>query len=243
MLKNKNSLNDIKAKIISYDKKPLEIEAQAFDQSKKLTISKISKNNEIGYLLYCNDASTFAQNFGIYQNIKKGELWLEIHPKKNQNNISYYGTLKLSHFFFTNTSALTKVILGVTSALNSPDALLRALQGGSLQSDSFEADIKYDQGILSINNGDIKGPSYEVKLGGYFDIENSKLNFKGIYIPSMFGINKFVSGIPIVGSLISGGKDSALIGANFSITGDTKKPDISFNPLSVLTPGFLRNIF
>ena len=93
-----------------------------------------------------------------------------------------------------------------------------------------------------MNDGYISGPSYAIKIGGYIDFSNHMLKFKGIYIPYLYGINKLVSSIPVLGNLIDGGKKSALIGANFTIRGDINNPELNFNPLSILTPGFLRNI-
>ncbi|MBX9634465.1 MAG: hypothetical protein K2X44_05730, partial [Magnetospirillum sp.] len=44
--------------------------------------------------------------------------------------------------------------------------------------------------------------------------------------------------------LITGGeKGGGLVAFNFTMRGPTQEPDVSVNPLSALTPGFLRNLF
>lgn len=243
LIPNKSTLSDLSSKVTKVNNSPITIDLKAFDGGKKITLVKIKKNDIDGYFLYSDDAATFTQDFGIYQNIKKGELWLEMHPKKIGDELSYYGTIKLNKFAFTQTSAFAKIILGVTSVLNSPQALARALQGGSLQADSFNGDVTYHNGIITLKNGVLSGPSYDIKISGRIDLNQKTLSFKGIYIPSVYGLNALVENIPLIGKFISGGKNSALIGANFSISGKLSNPDVFFNPLTILTPGFIRNLF
>ena len=49
--------------------------------------------------------------------------------------------------------------------------------------------------------------------------------------------------IPLVGDVLVGKKGEGVIGVSYSISGDADKPEISINPLSVLTPGIFRRIF
>lgn len=240
---NKNYLHRIKGKIIQIGNNPIDINFRAFADKEEITIDKSKKDNITQYVLHSKNASIFAQDFGIYQNTKKGEIWIKGTPKKVKNNISYSGTFSLDDFAFTNTSAFTKIILGVLSPLNSPAAVAQALKGGSLNADSFDADWEFHNGSLDINNARIKGPSYTIRFAGNINLKEKTINIKGIYIPSAYGINSLVSGIPLVGSIISGGKDSALFGSNFSVKGDLKDPKISFDTLTALTPGFIRNLF
>jgi hypothetical protein len=51
------------------------------------------------------------------------------------------------------------------------------------------------------------------------------------------------SRIPLFGPLLGGGANEGLIGINFRITGSASAPVLSLNPLSAMTPGFLRKIF
>ena len=57
-------------------------------------------------------------------------------------------------------------------------------------------------------------------------------------------LNTALTRIPIIGALLSGGeKYGGIFAANYTMTGNPKDPDISTNPLSVLAPGFLRQLF
>jgi hypothetical protein len=69
----------------------------------------------------------------------------------------------------------------------------------------------------------------------------NKLDIEGSLIPVQ-GLNKIVSKIPIVGHIITGSQDGVLV-ADFKVRGDYDDPDVSVNPLSVVTPGLLKDIF
>ena len=251
LMPNKNYLHDVAGKINQIGKNPINIDFKAFANNEKIAVIKVKKNNLEGYMLHSKAAATFAQDFGIYNNIKKGEIWIEGYPEKTAEGVSYNGTFKLERFAFTNTSAFTKIILGVSSLFSTPSAILDSLKGGSLQADSFDADWIYKDGILHIKNAVIKGPldpvlksnSYQIKFAGNINFNSNIIDIKGIYIPSVYGINSLISNFPVLGKILSGGKDSAFIGSNFSIKGNLKNPKVSFSALSLLTLGFTRNLF
>ena len=121
-------------------------------------------------------------------------------------------------------------------------AMVESLKGGSLKADSFTADLEYKEDVLYIKNGSIKGPAYEVKISGDVSFRDNLVNIKGVYIPSVYGINNLIAMIPLIGTLASGGGKTGLIAASFTVKGDIDNSKISFNPLSILAPGFLKNI-
>lgn len=245
LMSNKNYLSNVISKISRSGKKPINIDFRAFANTKdeKIVITKIRKGTQDGYMLYASPAGVFTQNFGIYNNIKKGDLSIEVFPKIIDNNISYEGEIRLNKFSLTNTSAFTKIVMGILSPLNSPQAIADTLRSGSLQVDSLHADIKFYQGVLTISNGVMKASSYDIKFEGSVNLNDKTIDVKGLYIPSAYGINTLISNLPILGRLLSGGKNSAFIGSNFTVSGELKNTKISFNPLTSLTPGFLRNLF
>ena len=69
------------------------------------------------------------------------------------------------------------------------------------------------------------------------------IDVKGTIVPA-YMLNTVLTRIPIIGKLLSGGeKYGGVFAANYVMAGNTKEPDISTNPLSVLAPGFLRKLF
>ena len=68
-----------------------------------------------------------------------------------------------------------------------------------------------------------------------------ELDLDGTIIP-ISGINNVLSGIPLVGDILTGG-GSGILAATYTIKGPKSKPEVFVNPLSVLAPGILRKIF
>jgi hypothetical protein len=243
ILKNNIVFKKTTANISKHIGKPIDINLKSLSDSDQFYISKVIKNGKAIYSLYSSSAAIFSKAFGIYDNIKNGQIWIELTPTEANNKISYGGTLLIKNFAFTNTSILTKIILGIMAPFNSPYAIAQTLQGGSIKAESFKANLNYNQGIFSLENGVIDGASYNIKLKGIVDVSSKTLDFKGIYIPSTYGINRLISSIPLLGKILSGGDDSAFFAANFGIKGNFSNPKTAFNPLSIFTPGFTRKFF
>ena len=49
--------------------------------------------------------------------------------------------------------------------------------------------------------------------------------------------------IPLIGEILVGGKGEGIFAVNYKIEGPRDNPSVSVNPLSALTPGFLRKFF
>jgi hypothetical protein len=58
-----------------------------------------------------------------------------------------------------------------------------------------------------------------------------------------YALNAFLGKIPVFGRLFSPEKGGGLIAVRAKITGQLMAPKVSVNPLSALTPGFLRDVF
>jgi hypothetical protein len=56
-------------------------------------------------------------------------------------------------------------------------------------------------------------------------------------------INSVLGRIPFLGKIFSPEVGGGVFAARYSIDGPFDNANISVNPLSVLTPGFLRNLF
>ena len=242
-VKNDAILSNVKANISQKDNNSPDISFFATSNEDMISISKARKNGRELYSLHSTSASLFFKAFDIYKNLKKGEILIDLYPTVTPEGIDYDGTLSINKFYLSNTSALTKVILGVLSPFNSPQAMAQAFQGGSLKADSFLAKLHYSDGVLKIKEGVMSGTSYEVKINGMINTNKKDLDFKGLYVPSLYGINTIISSIPLLGKLLSGGDKSAFLAVSFGVKGGFNNPVSSVNPLSVFTPGFIRNVF
>jgi hypothetical protein len=88
----------------------------------------------------------------------------------------------------------------------------------------------------------LHGGSLGLTATGTVNIKASTVDLKGTIIP-FYGLNTLLSHVPLLGTLLSGGKGEGLIAMRYHLSGQLANPDVAVNPASVLTPGFLRGIF
>ena len=55
--------------------------------------------------------------------------------------------------------------------------------------------------------------------------------------------NAAINKIPLIGKIITGAEGEGLIGIKYNAKGNYEDPEFAINPLSILTPGIIRNIF
>jgi hypothetical protein len=56
-------------------------------------------------------------------------------------------------------------------------------------------------------------------------------------------INNAVEAIPLIGDILTWGGNESIIAMDYAVRGKFDNLNITVNPLSTLTPGFLRGIF
>jgi hypothetical protein len=56
-------------------------------------------------------------------------------------------------------------------------------------------------------------------------------------------ITQIIGGIPVLGDLLTRGNQEGIIAVRYSASGTLDDPSVSVNPLTALTPGFLRGVF
>lgn len=95
---------------------------------------------------------------------------------------------------------------------------------------------------LTIREATLRGPVSGGNASGAIDLSRGTLSMSGTFIP-LYAINNLFGRIPLVGRIIGDGSGGGLIGVTFRISGPVDKPQVSFNPVSAVTPGIFRKVF
>jgi hypothetical protein len=106
----------------------------------------------------------------------------------------------------------------------------------------FEWQIRPQGDLYSFDNGRTSGSSLGLTFAGQIDRASGQTDVSGTIVPVTM-VNQLVNNIPLIGDILAGGKNGALIAATYKIEGPSDDPDVAVNPLSVLAPGILRTIF
>ncbi len=132
-------------------------------------------------------------------------------------------------------------ILGRILSIGSLTGLSNALTGSGIAFEKLTADVSARAGVFTIQKGVASGTALGITVGGTLDDNHKTYALKGVVAPA-YALNSLLGKIPLIG-FIAGGADEGLIAFNYSVGGTFEQPDVSVNPLSGLTPGFLRKIF
>ena len=116
------------------------------------------------------------------------------------------------------------------------------LQGGGIEVDHLKVPFSANNGVLAIHTARATGPAIGISAEGYIDRPKNEIALKGTLVP-LFGLNSVLGYIPLVGNLLISRPGEGIIGMTYSVTGNADEPKVSVNPLSLVTPGFFRQIF
>ena len=102
--------------------------------------------------------------------------------------------------------------------------------------------VTWSEGRLSSDLLRAYGPSLGITARGHLDLEGETSEVRGTLVPA-YSINRVLGAIPLLGFLLTGGEGEGVLGVTYVLSGSLEDPQFSVNPLSVLTPGFLRGLF
>lgn len=149
----------------------------------------------------------------------------------------FSGELSVTNFRMVNQSFLTRLF-----SAGSLTGLVDLMGGEGMSLDSLDVPFSSRNNVISIKGARVAGSAVGASADGYIDRPQGKIALKGSLVPA-FGLNSFISNVPLLGDILASRKGEGIFGVTYSLTGDAAHPDISTNPLSILTPGILRRIF
>jgi len=183
-----------------------------------------------------NDAGKALSAFGVTDTLRGGHLTITGNGNPNSPTWLANGNINITDFKIAGAPFLAKLL-----AVTSPGGLLDTLRGDGVGFSSLTSQFKYSDDMLRFQNGKMNGQSIGLTFAG--DIRYAEtpgtLNIAGTIVP-LYMINTALSGVPILGDILGG--SSGLLAFNYQATGKLADPDVSVNPLSALTPGFLRGL-
>ncbi len=105
-----------------------------------------------------------------------------------------------------------------------------------------ELPMEITRGRVTLKQARAFGPALGIRADGVIDTAARQVDLRGTVAPATM-LNRFLGAIPLIGPLLVGTDSGGLVAISFSAKGPMDKPAISVNPLTILTPGFLRQIF
>ncbi len=147
------------------------------------------------------------------------------------------GKVELGEFRMVGAPLLARLLhaLSITG-------LVELLSGEGLVFSQLAGDVTWSGSTLTLADFRSSGGALGLTADGPIHLAADALDIEGTIVP-LYGINRVLGLVPFLGDLLSGGKGQGLFAATYHLTGRASQPDVSVNPLAVLAPGFLRNLF
>ena len=126
--------------------------------------------------------------------------------------------------------------------LISIEGLLKSLAGEGIVFNDNYAKFEFKNQNLALRRAYIMNSSIGITAKGYIHLGKKEMNIEGVLVPANF-INQLLGKIPLIGQLLTGGKDQGLFSVSYKAKGKLKEPKISSNPLGVIAPNFIKGLF
>lgn len=120
--------------------------------------------------------------------------------------------------------------------------LADTLNGEGVMFNTIEAPLQIRGPRLTIQGARATGSALGLTTRGVANLDTQTLDFQGTIAPA-YALNAAIGHVPVIGQLLTSRKGEGVVGLGYAARGTFAKPQISVNPLSVLTPGILRRMF
>lgn len=188
-----------------------------------------------------DDSGSFWRFFDIYAFVQGGSLDLVMTKSGDE---PYKGDVLMRKFKVIGDERLKTLVS--TRASEKERSLNEALKGrldvSRVSFDLADIRVQMDNGVMFVDDGIVRGAQIGAAFSGLLYDQDDNTDMAGTFMPA-YALNRFFGEIPVLGALLGNGKDKALLGITFRVSGSSDNPRVQVNPLSVVAPGVFRNIF
>jgi len=187
--------------------------------------------------LYADDGGALFRFAGIYNKVVGGNLILDY---SGQAGGAGSGVLVIRDFKLRDEAALSPAV--ETARRAAKDRADSASGSNDLSFSQLKVPFRQDGWVLSIDDAALRGALIGATASGTVNIPGGKIAISGTFIPA-FGLNNIAGAIPIIGTILGGGRDEGLLGITYKLFGPLDEPKLTMNPVSAIAPGIFRKIF
>ena len=187
-----------------------------------------------------DDAGALARFLDVYSKLEGGSIDLSVHNASDGAR----GSATIKRFAIRDEASLKQL----EQAAPPPPASSR---GAPMISGDASPPVRFDKltanfaragGKLEIRDGVVASAAFGLTTQGFIDFGKDKVDLNGVYVP-LYQFNNALGQIPVLGLLLAGGQNEGVFAINYRVTGPASHPTLNVNPLSGMTPGFLRKMF
>jgi hypothetical protein len=186
-------------------------------------------NGGTGVRVQAADAGGVIRDAGLTPNARGGTLDIVMTPVVGAASGTYNGQFLIEGMHLRKAPMLADLLDAISVV-----GLLDQLAGPGIRFGTVDGQFRLTRDTLVIRDVAAVGPSLGVSANGHYDLNTKNIDILGVISPVYF--------VNAIGRIISR-RGEGLFGFNYQMSGPASDPKISVNPLSILTPGILRDIF
>ncbi len=186
------------------------------------------------FQIRARDAGRVLRGFDMLDSIQDGALDITGTTTGRGEQERTQIDLSVTEFGFLKAPVLAQLL----NAAFLP-GLVDILQGNGIRFEKLSAKIDLTKDRARIVDALAFGSSLGISAEGEVDRNARTVEINGMIVPA-YGLSRLIDQIPILGKIITGGEKEGLLAAEYLVGGNLDKPVVTVNPLTALTPGFLR---
>lgn len=187
----------------------------------------IPQNGRSAVRLTSTDAGGVLRSAGLLRQVVGGTLSLMLLPVGSGG--AFDGRLTIGDVRIKDAPGIAALLNAVSVV-----GLVNELNGDGIYFNDVEGTFRLTPNRLTLTEGSAVGASMGLSMDGTYALDSGQIGMQGVITP-VYLLNG-------IGSVLTR-KGEGLIGFNYTLSGEAKKPSVSVNPLSALTPGMFREIF
>jgi len=215
----------------------LRMEGEVGNEPIKIQMRSIAEEQTRKIDVDIPDASIVARAFLNLDSIEGGRLMIGAELPLTGTPGALLGVAQMEDFKLVKAPILAQML-----SIGSLTGIVDTLSGEGLSFDTFYVPFSLRKGELNIRDARVSGPALGMTGDGEIRFKDRLLDLDGALVPA-YTANSLLGDIPLIGDVFVRKKGEGIFALSYKVQGEFDETQISVNPLSALTPGFLRGIF
>jgi uncharacterized protein YhdP len=203
----------------------------------RLTVELVEEDGGQRFKLRSDDAGALLRALKLGDSIGGGRLRIDADIAAQKPRIEASGRVRMDDFTLYDVPLLGRLL-----TVASFTGIGNLLGGEGIGMEKLRLPFTLKDRVVEIERGRMSGSQLGLSFNGVIDLEAEQLDLEGTIVP-VYTLNRIIAQVPIVGRILTGKDGLGAFAATYQIKGPQQSPQIFVNPLSILAPGLIRDIF
>lgn len=185
-----------------------------------------------------DDIGSLLSGIFAVSSVKGGEGYMELLARDADKAGGVTGVLEARNMRVVGAPLLARIF-----AAGSLTGLVGLLNGEGIALNEAYARFGLTGGVVTVDEARATGPSVGITSAGSVATgEGGLVALSGAVAPA-YQVNSLLGKAPLIGDILVNREGEGVVALSYNVAGPSAAPTVTVNPLSALTPGFLRRMF